>query len=135
MSQFQYCDLTYGPVRAILEDPHNIKEACDRREGWYVDGTINQIRGLLKDRWLELVKAADANFYDQAQAMIMTPSSTQPTPNEKAFIPKSDALPHMTREPSSLGRLAEQEDLKMDDVGAGPLGEAEDEYSDYELYD
>lgn len=136
MSQFQYCDLKYGPVRAILEDPQNIKSTCDRREGWFVDGVINQVRGIIKNRWLELVKAADAHFYGQAQAMVMTPPSTQQfTPSEKASGPKGDSLSYLTQErPSNFERPAEQDDSKMDDVDAGLPANVE-EHSDYELYD
>jgi len=66
LSQFQYCDLTFPPLRRLLSDPSSLRGEIDRREGWYVDGTVSQIRKIIKERWMELVRQADPQFYELA---------------------------------------------------------------------
>lgn len=65
LSQYQYCDLTYPPLQALITNQRNFSETLDRREGWYIHGTVAQIRRMIKERWLELIRQADPDFFAQ----------------------------------------------------------------------
>lgn len=125
MSQFQYCDLRYDPVRAILEDTRNSKGVCDRREGWFVEGVIVQVRKTIKDRWLELVKEADARFYEQAMAMTI-PAPQTISNRRSAGLAGGDLSQPTTHEAIGGERVTGQEEADDADV---------EEYPEYELYD
>lgn len=64
-SQYQYCDLLYGPLKAIIDNPKGLQAACQKRDGWYPNRTTANIRQIIRKRWLEVLQAANPSAYSR----------------------------------------------------------------------
>lgn len=77
LNQLQFCDITYQPIVKVLYNSSNLKDWCDRRHGWYGEGVIGQVRQMIRERWLELLRQADARLYEVACKALPPPDRAE----------------------------------------------------------
>lgn len=130
LSQFQYCDLTFPPLQSIVTNPRNHSSVCEKKEGWFVEGTLKKIRTLIKDRWFELVQKRDPGFFSKAKAIH---DEALQSPSQGVYPPSS----HQNEEEEEE-EINGEEELGDFDL-APPLNllprEDHEQSSDYELYE
>ncbi|ORY27193.1 RNA polymerase III transcription factor IIIC subunit-domain-containing protein [Naematelia encephala] len=65
---YQLCDITDPLIRQYLDDPTNVKDDCDPRDGWYKPAVMQLIKNLLRIKYMHIrstgTPAPDSLCYD-----------------------------------------------------------------------
>lgn len=120
---YQMCDLVFDSTRAIVEDPERWSQELDEKEGWFREGTLSELRAIVKDRWTELMKLQKPELkeeYVDLEELLAASASGETTPFSQSFM-----FGHGLDQSSSSAFASA--------LGLEPLGE--DEADEYFIYD
>ncbi|KAJ3741357.1 RNA polymerase III transcription factor IIIC subunit-domain-containing protein [Lentinula detonsa] len=66
---FQLCDITDPMLKEMIEDPDDVREACDERDGWYSTHALERIKAVLRLKFFSLLDGRPATE-EECQAVL-----------------------------------------------------------------
>ncbi|KAF8826558.1 hypothetical protein HHX47_DHR5000101 [Lentinula edodes] len=66
---FQLCDITDVMLKEMIEDPDDVREACDERDGWYSTHALERIKAVLRLKFFSLLDGRPATD-EECQAVL-----------------------------------------------------------------
>ncbi|KAJ3723184.1 RNA polymerase III transcription factor IIIC subunit-domain-containing protein [Lentinula raphanica] len=66
---FQLCDITDHMLKEMIENPDDIREVCDERDGWYSTHALERIKAVLRLKFFSLLDGRPATE-EECQAVL-----------------------------------------------------------------
>ncbi|KAJ3807736.1 RNA polymerase III transcription factor IIIC subunit-domain-containing protein [Lentinula aff. lateritia] len=66
---FQLCDITDVMLKEMIEDPDDVRDACDERDGWYSTHALERIKAVLRLKFFSLLDGRPATD-EECQAVL-----------------------------------------------------------------
>ena len=66
---FQLCDITDPMLKEMIDDPDNVRDVCDERDGWYSAHALERIKAVLRLKFFSLLDGRPATE-EECQAVL-----------------------------------------------------------------
>lgn len=68
---FQLCDITDPMLKEMIEDPDDLREECNERDGWYSSHAFERIKAVLRHKFFSLLEGHPATD-EESRALLAT---------------------------------------------------------------
>ncbi|RDB23140.1 Transcription factor tau subunit sfc1 [Hypsizygus marmoreus] len=68
---FQLCDITDPMLKEMIDDPDDLREECNERDGWYTSHAFERIKTVLRHKFFSLLEGHPASD-EECRALLVT---------------------------------------------------------------
>ncbi|KAF9076381.1 RNA polymerase III transcription factor IIIC subunit-domain-containing protein [Rhodocollybia butyracea] len=101
---FQLCDITDPMLKKLIEDPDDLREVCDERDGWYTTHALERIKAVLRLKFFSLLDGRPATE-EECQAVL----EQAETETSKAIISSRAAKMRVGKHNMAKGAMRPEE--------------------------
>ncbi|KAG6886058.1 hypothetical protein C0993_004048 [Termitomyces sp. T159_Od127] len=75
---FQLCDITDPMLKEMIDDPDDLREECDERDGWYSSHAFERIKTVLRHKFFSLLEGHPASD-EECRALLLNNNGSAKT--------------------------------------------------------